>query len=238
MPRCSRRPQLRARLRGLAPGRRRHRRLAPRRALLPSGGPDRDRRRTGPRLGAGHSVASICSSCCEGCGDLLERFGGHRMAAGLTIRRDRTAALAERFEAAVRRWTHRCFVRAASYASMRGSNWRISPRNAGGHRKARAIRAGESPPALSRRAARGGVESRRRRAPSEARRSAQRRPQDLRRRSVSARGSAPADARHGRSICLHARAERLGRLRAASIEVRTFENHQLFQYLERIHRAC
>ena len=33
------------------------------------------------------------------CGDLLERFGGHRMAAGLTIRRDRVAAFRERFAA-------------------------------------------------------------------------------------------------------------------------------------------
>ncbi len=32
--------------------------------------------------------------------DLLERFGGHRLAAGLTIRADRIEALAERFEAA------------------------------------------------------------------------------------------------------------------------------------------
>jgi single-stranded-DNA-specific exonuclease len=33
-------------------------------------------------------------------GDLLERFGGHRMAAGLTIRRDRVVAFRERFNAA------------------------------------------------------------------------------------------------------------------------------------------
>jgi len=36
------------------------------------------------------------------CGDLLERFGGHRMAAGLTIRRDRVAAFRERFNAVTR----------------------------------------------------------------------------------------------------------------------------------------
>ena len=34
------------------------------------------------------------------CGDLLERFGGHRMAAGLSIRRDRVDAFRERFNAA------------------------------------------------------------------------------------------------------------------------------------------
>ena len=33
------------------------------------------------------------------CGDLLERFGGHRMAAGLTIRTDRLAGFRERFNA-------------------------------------------------------------------------------------------------------------------------------------------
>jgi single-stranded-DNA-specific exonuclease len=33
------------------------------------------------------------------CGDLLERFGGHRMAAGLSIRRDHVAAFRERFNA-------------------------------------------------------------------------------------------------------------------------------------------
>lgn len=35
------------------------------------------------------------------CGDLLERYGGHRMAAGLTIRADRVEAFRDRFEAVV-----------------------------------------------------------------------------------------------------------------------------------------
>ena len=35
------------------------------------------------------------------CGDLLERFGGHQMAAGLTIRRDRLEAFRERFNGLV-----------------------------------------------------------------------------------------------------------------------------------------
>ena len=39
------------------------------------------------------------------CADLLEGFGGHRMAAGLSIRADNIAAFAERFEAVVRRST-------------------------------------------------------------------------------------------------------------------------------------
>lgn len=37
------------------------------------------------------------------CGDLLERYGGHRMAAGLTIRRDRVDAFRERFNDVARR---------------------------------------------------------------------------------------------------------------------------------------
>ena len=37
------------------------------------------------------------------CGDLLERFGGHRMAAGLTIHRDRIAEFRERFVAEANR---------------------------------------------------------------------------------------------------------------------------------------
>jgi single-stranded-DNA-specific exonuclease len=37
------------------------------------------------------------------CGDLLERFGGHRMAAGLSIRRDRVDAFRARFNAAALR---------------------------------------------------------------------------------------------------------------------------------------
>ena len=35
----------------------------------------------------------------EGCADLLERFGGHRMAAGLTIKEDKIAEFTERFNA-------------------------------------------------------------------------------------------------------------------------------------------
>ncbi|MGH7594077.1 MAG: DHHA1 domain-containing protein, partial [Gemmatimonadales bacterium] len=37
------------------------------------------------------------------CGDLLERFGGHRMAAGFTIRRDRVAEFRARFNGVARR---------------------------------------------------------------------------------------------------------------------------------------
>jgi single-stranded-DNA-specific exonuclease len=39
----------------------------------------------------------------RGCADLLERFGGHRMAAGLTVRADRLAEFAARFDTVVAR---------------------------------------------------------------------------------------------------------------------------------------
>jgi single-stranded-DNA-specific exonuclease len=38
----------------------------------------------------------------KACADLLEGYGGHRQAAGLSIKAERTSALAERFEAVVR----------------------------------------------------------------------------------------------------------------------------------------
>ena len=50
--------------------------------------------------GSARGVPSIhLFEALRNCADLLERYGGHRMAAGLTIRADRIAALAERFEA-------------------------------------------------------------------------------------------------------------------------------------------
>jgi single-stranded-DNA-specific exonuclease len=53
--------------------------------------------------GSGRSISRFdLHEALTGCGDLLERFGGHRMAAGLTIRRERLDAFRERFVAAAR----------------------------------------------------------------------------------------------------------------------------------------
>ena len=50
--------------------------------------------------GSGRSIDGFdLHDALNACGDLLERFGGHRMAAGLTIRRDQVAAFRERFNA-------------------------------------------------------------------------------------------------------------------------------------------
>ncbi len=49
--------------------------------------------------GSGRSISRFdLHGALSSCGDLLERFGGHRMAAGLTVRRDRFEAFRERFE--------------------------------------------------------------------------------------------------------------------------------------------
>lgn len=50
--------------------------------------------------GSGRSISRFdLHGALQQCGDLLERFGGHRMAAGLTVRRDRVDEFAERFAA-------------------------------------------------------------------------------------------------------------------------------------------
>ncbi len=50
--------------------------------------------------GSGRSIEGFdLHAALTECGDLLERFGGHRMAAGLTIRRDRVGAFRARFNA-------------------------------------------------------------------------------------------------------------------------------------------
>ena len=54
--------------------------------------------------GSGRSISSFhLRDALATCGDLLERFGGHRMAAGLTIHRDRLDAFRERFVAQANR---------------------------------------------------------------------------------------------------------------------------------------
>ncbi|MGH7499495.1 MAG: single-stranded-DNA-specific exonuclease RecJ [Gemmatimonadales bacterium] len=53
--------------------------------------------------GSGRSISRFnLHSALLSCGDLLERFGGHHMAAGLTIRRDRLEEFRERFGALAR----------------------------------------------------------------------------------------------------------------------------------------
>ncbi len=48
--------------------------------------------------GSGRSISRFdLHAALHRCGDLLERFGGHQMAAGLTLRRDRVDAFRERF---------------------------------------------------------------------------------------------------------------------------------------------
>jgi single-stranded-DNA-specific exonuclease len=48
--------------------------------------------------GSGRSISRFdLHAALHRCGDLLERFGGHRMAAGVTVRRDRLPAFRERF---------------------------------------------------------------------------------------------------------------------------------------------
>lgn len=53
--------------------------------------------------GSGRSISRFdLHEALVSCGDLLERYGGHRMAAGLTIRRDKLDQFRERFVAAAR----------------------------------------------------------------------------------------------------------------------------------------
>ena len=54
--------------------------------------------------GSGRSISRFhLRDALAACGDLLERFGGHRIAAGLTIRRDRLDAFRDRFVAEANR---------------------------------------------------------------------------------------------------------------------------------------
>src|SRR5690606_7435224 len=53
--------------------------------------------------GSGRSISRFdLHAALHQCGDLLERFGGHHMAAGLTVRRDRLEAFRERFAGVAR----------------------------------------------------------------------------------------------------------------------------------------
>ena len=83
---AARRPALRARRRGLASGRDRHRRLAARGALPPPVRAGRARRR--PATAAARAAASGRTTCTPGsppAPTTWSGFGGHRMAAGLEV---------------------------------------------------------------------------------------------------------------------------------------------------------
>ncbi len=59
--------------------------------------------RQDPGRGSGRSIPGFhLHRALEGCADLLERYGGHRMAAGLEVRRDRLETLASRLGEAAR----------------------------------------------------------------------------------------------------------------------------------------
>lgn len=52
--------------------------------------------------GSGRSIAGVdLYAALSACGELLERFGGHRMAAGLSVRLERVPVLAARFDAEI-----------------------------------------------------------------------------------------------------------------------------------------
>ena len=61
---------------------------------------------TGLGRGSGRSIRGFnLYEALKACRDCLEGFGGHRMAAGLSIRNDRVSSFADQFEAAVRQVT-------------------------------------------------------------------------------------------------------------------------------------
>ncbi|MEJ2037803.1 MAG: DHHA1 domain-containing protein [Desulfosarcinaceae bacterium] len=58
--------------------------------------------RNGVGKGSGRSIPQVdLFAALNHCRDLLDKFGGHRMAGGLTVQADRIGQLRERFEAAV-----------------------------------------------------------------------------------------------------------------------------------------
>ena len=120
---------------GLARGRDRHRRVAPGRALRAAGRPDRDGD-GGRGKGSGRSVPAYdLHAGLAAAGAHLQRFGGHRAAAGLTIDADRVEA----FAAALR-----CARRRASAAGRRPQR-----RQRGGRRRALRPRSRSSWPTSS-----------------------------------------------------------------------------------------
>ena len=93
-------PRLRDLGRGLARGRDRDRRLAPRRALQPPGRPDRGHRGRTSWKGSGRSLPAFdLHGALAACSEHLHRFGGHRAAAASRSRPTNLEAFAAAFAA-------------------------------------------------------------------------------------------------------------------------------------------
>lgn len=65
----------------------------------------------------------------EQCSNLLEKYGGHKGAAGLTVRSDRIDAFAEKFEASVNRIIEGAELRPTIYVNLRASISELMDRN-------------------------------------------------------------------------------------------------------------
>ena len=92
--RAARPARLRRRRRGLARGCDRDRRLAAGRALRPAGGTDRRHGLGGDWKGSGRAGGSFdLHGGLSACAEHLERFGGHRAAAGLSIQPEKRRGL-------------------------------------------------------------------------------------------------------------------------------------------------
>ena len=136
-------PGARARRRGLAPGRDRHRRRPHRRAPLPPDRPDRARRRRGlglRPLDPGLRPARRASTAGS---DELLRYGGHRAAAGLTIARNRIDAFREAFVAHAAAHAHPRGPRPPRADRRRRARRRPPPRAGRGARAPQAVRHGQ-----------------------------------------------------------------------------------------------
>ena len=135
----------RGRRRGLASGRRRDRRLAARRAARPPGDRARDRRRRAAK-GSGRSVAGFdLLAALDACAEHLDRYGGHRAAAGVEL----PAARIDDFRA--RPGRPRPHGRAGGGSRRAGADRRLRRRRVARPRRRRAARhAGAVRPGQSR----------------------------------------------------------------------------------------
>lgn len=78
--------------------------------------------REGMARGSARSIGELdLFETLERCSDLLEKYGGHKGAAGLTIRADRIAPFIEKFEASVNRIIKGTVLRPSVYVNLRAS---------------------------------------------------------------------------------------------------------------------